>query len=244
MHMQSRQKAATFTAWRQISNSGTASPHDHSSATQLCSERFEADQPALCLSSAAADDPELLQRALQGWRAVAMHMAIRREQMQLAVLQSADRAVRRGCHAAAGSTYDYSVQSQAEHTQPQSQLAWSQKHSQHQTVDTQQPLSPVPTNWQAHLQSQNPADHTVECIDDYSEPAMHSPASSLQELGTPASDAQALRLYIALLLAKAFKGWQSIAQGAVAKLYQQHEVKARANHELLQVDRHPFKAQF
>ena len=53
-----------------------------------------------------------------------------------------------------------------------------------------------------------------------------------------ASDTQATRLYIALLLAKAFKGWQSLAQGAVAMLYQQHELKASTNQQLLQASIH------
>ncbi|KAL3153235.1 hypothetical protein ABBQ38_011588 [Trebouxia sp. C0009 RCD-2024] len=97
---QARQKAAVLTAWRSTSASRKAEAQQH------CQQQVAAcqsDRPGV-QNLAAPDDGWAVQTAFQGWRAVVLHMAARREHLHQAALASAERAIQRGCHAASGST--------------------------------------------------------------------------------------------------------------------------------------------
>ncbi|KAL0043166.1 hypothetical protein WJX79_011072 [Trebouxia sp. C0005] len=91
---QGQQKGAVLDAWRQLllSRAAVAVQGDHTKALRSCS-----------LATVDHLDDTLLQKAVQGWHAVVIHMARRRAQSQQAALASAERAVRKGCQAAAGS---------------------------------------------------------------------------------------------------------------------------------------------
>ena len=249
--LQSWQKEAALGQWQLISSSQTASSNNACQAVQsdssLDSHELETEVSTVSVLPAAAEvtDQGVLVRALQGWRAVAMHMTRRREEMQLAALQSADRAVRKGCDAAA--SRDCTVTRGGDCNQTVLRLMAIPSRRSSPGSGHPADAHVLPAHGAKGLEAveliQDVADTAPNCSRSSMQAAAEAvshPVSSLQPVHykAHASDAQANRLYIALLLSKAFKGWQSLAQGAVAMLYQQHELKARTNQQLLQVSVH------
>ncbi len=72
--------------------------------------------------------------------------------------------------------------------------------------------------------------------DDQQTPLENNGSCSLpRDSGKAQKSAQAATQYAASLLARAVKAWQMMTSQAVALLFQQHELKAEANQQLLQV---------
>ncbi|KAL0048613.1 hypothetical protein WJX82_006990 [Trebouxia sp. C0006] len=113
---QGQQKGAVLDAWRQLLLSSSraavafhAAQGEHAEALRSCSlptvHCLDNNLEALRSCSLATVhhlDVTLLQKAVQGWHAVVIYMARRRAHSQQAALASAERAVRKGCQAAAG----------------------------------------------------------------------------------------------------------------------------------------------
>ena len=190
------------------------------------------------------EDHFLLQKALQGWRAVVQHMAGRRELLQLAALASAERAVKRGCHAATGRLASWGDNSQAEDRakpmQPALDLFQPTRVTQHghQHDLERVGMQLLPSSSRGSPCIQQPAQVPSECSHGrHDQQATTVPGGSgcLQETHNRVHMAQATLHHTADLLAKSFRSWQELTKEAVMQLFQQHELKAMTSQQLLQV---------
>ena len=99
---QARQKAVVFSTWSDMTASSRAiSQHDAALSLTCSVSQVRTFWPE---EGSADKNWKRRQTAFQGWRAVVLHMAARRQQLQQAALASAERAIRKGCDAASEST--------------------------------------------------------------------------------------------------------------------------------------------
>ena len=182
-------------------------------------------------------DGTLVQKAVQGWHAVVIHMARRRAHLQQAALASAERAIRKGCQAAAGNLCCGKPSDQVSNGQPVAKLLWQTDAAYQQRLEScVQDLDVRLLTLTSHQQilSHKQADPVGR--DDQQTPLENNGSCSLpRDCGKAQKIAQAATQYAASLLARAVKAWQMMTSQAVALLFQQHELKAEANQQLLQV---------
>ncbi len=182
-------------------------------------------------------DGTLVQKAVQGWHAVVIHMARRRAHLQQAALASAERAIRKGCQAAAGNLCCGKPSDQVSNGQPVPKLLWQTDAAYQQRLEScVQDLDVRLLTLTSHQQilSHKQADPVGR--DDQQTPLENNGSCSLpRDCGKAQKIAQAATQYAASLLARAVKAWQMMTSQAVALLFQQHELKAAANQQILQV---------
>ena len=168
-----------------------------------------------------------MQMAFQGWRAVVLHMAARREQLQQAALASAERAIQKGCHAASVSTVASHICSDKFATLRSPQLSLPEQQDRICIQVGQQgecilrhtdPAGPV----QAHV----------------SQTSVVEPASTPHQGAVELTAAffKASAHWSEKLQARVLGAWQELSRQATASVWQQHELKALANQQLLQVN--------
>ena len=230
--LQGQQKGAVLDAWRQLLLSSRAAvafdatQGNDTEALRRCS-----------LATVHHLDGTVLQKAVQGWHAIVIHMARRRAHSQQAALASAERAVRKGCQAAAGNLLHEIPSDQVGTGQPVAELLWQPDAAYQQRVEScAQDLDVRLLTLTSHQQvlSHKQADPLGR--DDQHTPLENSGSLSLPtECGKAQESAQAATQYAANLLARAVKAWQMMTSQAVARLFQQHELKAEANQQILQV---------
>ena len=162
-------------------------------------------------------------------------MASRRAQLQQAALASAERAVRKGCQAAAGNMLQKlsdqvnDVHSATKVLQRPRAVCQHRLQGDAQAPDTQ--LLTFSTSQQVLGQG-----HAECCgtLDQQTSPENGDgsilPGCSGYSQGRKASTHHAVRL-----LTQAVRNWQAATSQAVALLFQQHELKAQTNQQLLQV---------
>ncbi len=237
--MQGRQKAAVFAAWQKAITNSRAAPDNRPCITQLnrvpvlrCIESPGSADLCVRYSPAAADtilDHALLQRAFQGWLAVVIHMASRREQLQQAAIASAERAVRRGCHAAAGS-FNSCVQPRT--AQAGAKLQQAVQHVLQCNGTTM--LMSGESRQTFDQGDAQPGPGTVSC-GTIGQLELHAHSSLTDAGGSMHTESKVCAHHAASLLARALTAWQAVTSQAVALLFQQHELKAVINETLLQV---------
>lgn len=178
---------------------------------------------------------DLLQKAVQGWRAVVIHMASRRAQLQQAALASAERAVRKGCQAATG---DMLHQLSDQHNNVQSaremlQLPYAVCQHRRQG-DAQRPNTQLLTfNTSQQVLGRR---HAESCgTPDQPTSLEHANRSTLPGCSGNSQARIASTHHAVRLLTQAMRTWQAATTQAVALLFQQHELKAQTNQQLLQV---------
>ncbi|KAA6428529.1 MAG: hypothetical protein FRX49_01405 [Trebouxia sp. A1-2] len=224
---QGQQKGAVLDAWRQLllSRAAVAVQGDHTKALRSCS-----------LATVDHLDDTLLQKAVQGWHAVVIHMARRRAQSQQAALASAERAVRKGCQAAAGSLLHRVPSDQVGTGQSGTKLLWQTNAAYQQKPEScAQDLDVRLLTLTSHQQMLSHRQHDSLARDDLQTSFANNGSCSLtSDCGRAQKGAQAPTQYAASLLARAVKAWQTMTIKAVALLFQQHELKAEANRQILQ----------
>lgn len=185
-----------------------------------------------------------VQTAFQGWRAVVLHMAARREQLQQAALASAERAIQRGCHAASGSTVLSRAHTGDVTTARPLQLRGVLGHHSSRLGH----LAEHPGSLQGHQSGccspvEQQREHSVPHIDG----CVQSDTTEASGVGIAAATAheaaveltaaffKAAAHWLEKLQARVLHAWQDLSRQAIAAVWQQHERKAAANQELLQV---------
>ena len=156
--------------------------------------------------SLAEENCKSMQTAFQGWRAVVLHMAARRQQLQQAALASAERAIRKGCNAASESSV-------ARHSDQNESIL----------TEFEQPQL-------SSLEQQNRRD---ECV----QPQDQRQQSSQDAADLTAAFFKASAHWSEKLQARVLHTWQEVSRQAIASLWQQHELKAAVNQQLLQVSK-------
>ena len=233
--LQGLQKGAVLDAWRQLLLSSRAAvasraaPGEHAEALRSRS-----------LATLHHLDGTLLQKAMQGWHAVVIHMARRRAHSQQAALASAERAVKKGCQAAAGNLLHEKPSDQAGTGEPVANLLWQPDAAYQQRLEScAQKLDVRLLTLTSHHGQQMLSHSQAEPLgrDDQqrSSFAKNGSCSLPSDCGKAQTSAQAATQYAASLLARAVKAWQTMTSQAVALLFQQHELKAEANQQILQV---------
>lgn len=161
--------------------------------------------------------------AFQGWRAVVLHMAMRREQLQQAALASADRAIRKGCHAAA-----------------QPMLACLAHHNRMAASEVPQ-LRLLELEYTQHPKPghrRRVSNHSAVSTDQLS--CAETAVDAVQQRGNDAAELTAAFFKASAhwsekLQAKVLRAWRELSQQAIVCLWQQHELKSLTNEQLLQV---------
>lgn len=253
--LQGQQKGAVLDAWRQLLLSSSraavafhAAQGEHAEALRSCSlptvHRLDNNLEALRSCSLATLhhlDVTLLQKAVQGWHAVVIYMARRRAHSQQAALASAERAVRKGCQAAAGNLLHDTPSDQVSTGQPVANLLWQPNAAYQQRLEScAQVLDVKLLTLTSHHGEQMLSHRQADPLgrDDQQTPLENSSSCSLpNDCGKAQKHAKAATQYAASLLARALKAWQMVTGQAVALLFQQHELKAEANQQILQVQR-------
>ncbi len=242
--LQGRQKGAVLDVWRQLLLSSRAAVAVH--ATQ--GDDTEALSSCSLPTVHHLDDNVLLQKAVQGWHAVVIHMARRRAHSQQAALASADRAVRKGCQAAAGNLLYEKPSDQVSTGQPVAKLLWQPDAAYQQRLescvqDLDVRLLTLTSHHGQQMLSHLQADPCKGCDQrlgsgrDGQQISLENNGScSLpSDCGRTQKSVQAATQYAASLLARAVKAWQTVTSQAVALLFEQHELKAEVNQQILQV---------
>ena len=187
------------------------------------------------------DDDTLLQKAVHGWHAVVIHMARRRAHSQQAALASAERAVRKGCQAAAGDLLHEPPSDQASTGQPVAQLLWHPDAAYQQRLEScaqnlNVKLLTLTSHHGQQMLSHKQADPLGRDDQQTSSKFANNGSCSLpSDCGKAQKSVQAATQYAASLLVRAVKAWQMVTSQAVALLFQQHELKAEVNQQILQV---------
>ena len=168
----------------------------------------------------------VMQMAFQGWRAVVLHRAAHREQLQQAALASAERAIQKGCHAASDSSVAGHICSDVTAVvhSPQPSLLGQQDRDRSQ----------------AEQPERQHVNHTVDPVQTRAQEA-----SVVEVAAAPHQGAVEVTVTIAFfkasahwsekLQARVLHAWQDLSRQAIAGVWQQHELKAIANEQLLQV---------
>ena len=166
----------------------------------------------------------VMQMAFQGWRAVVLHMAAHREQLQQAALASAERAIQKGCHAASGSSVAGHICSNVTAVvhSPQLSLIGQQDRDR---IQSEQPGGQDVDHTVGPMQTRAQVASVVEVA-----AASHQGAVEVTVAFFKASAYWSEKLQARVLCA-----WQELSRQAVASVWQQHELKALANEQLLQV---------
>lgn len=219
--LQARQKAACFAAWRNMTTSCTAEAQQHGQHVAVGVAKKNNSTQAWDLAGRLE---WVMQMAFQGWRAVVLHQAAHREQLQQAALASAERAIQKGRHAASNSSVAGRLCSDLTAAVPSLQLSLlGQKNREH--IQSEQ------------LAGQHVKHHV--CL-----VQMHAQAASVVEVAA-ASHQGAVEVTVAFFKASAhwsekvqarvLHAWQELSRQAVASVWHQHELKACANEQLMQV---------
>ena len=230
--LQGQQKGAVLDAWRQLSLNSRAAVALHATP----GDRTEALSSCI-LATVHHLNGTLLQKAMQGWHAVVIHMARRRAHSQQAALASAERAVRKGCQAAAGNLLHEVPSDQVSTGQPVANLLWHPDAANwHRLESCAQDLGVRSLTLTSDQQMLSHRQADPPGRDDQQTPLENSGNGSLpSDCGTAQKSAQAATQYAASLLVRAVKAWQMVTSQAVALLFQQHELKAEVNQQILQV---------
>ena len=165
-----------------------------------------------------------MQMAFQGWRAVVLHMAAHREQLQQAALASAERAIQKGCHAASDLSVAGHMCSNVTAAVPSLRLSLLGQQDR------------------AHIQIEQPQGHHVK----HTVGPMQTHAQGASCMGVAAAPQRdAVEATVAFfkasahwsekLQARVLHAWQELSRQSIASVWQQHELKALANEQLLQV---------
>lgn len=194
----------------------------------------------------------VMQLAFQGWRAVVLHMAAHREQLQQLALASAKRAIQKGCHAAAQFTVasnntavvQFSLLEQQDgHVKQQ---AGEQLRLTAGSVQMHAPMASVVAVGAALRQVEQQAlrEQRVEHADLVGPVQVGAPMASVTKVAV-APHQGAVELTAAFFKASAhwsekvkarvLHAWQGLSRQAIASVWQQHELKALANEQLLEV---------
>ncbi|KAL0020042.1 hypothetical protein WJX77_006966 [Trebouxia sp. C0004] len=229
---QGQQKGAVLDAWRQLLLSSRAAvafhatQGDHTEALRSCS-----------LAAVRHLDGTLLQKAVQGWHAVVIQMASRRARSQQTALASAERAVRKGCQAAAGNLVHEIPSDQIFKGQHDAKVLWQTNGAYQQRLEScAQDLDVRLLTLTSHQQMLSHKQADPPGRDDQQTPLENNGSCSLlRACGKAQKNAQAATQYDASLLARAMKAWQMMTSQAVAQLFRQHEFKAEVNQQILQV---------
>lgn len=211
-----------MTAWRHAAASHKAEAQKH------CQQHV-----AVCLAlegTAGAQSPAseagwAVQMAFQGWRAVVLHMAARRGQLQQAALASAERAIQRGCHAACGLTDVSNPPSIDVATDPSVQLSFPGHQGEY--------CIPVEQEWEHNLRHT----HLVGFVQTSESSLMEVAAATVHQDAAELTAAffKASAHWAEQLQARVLHAWRELSRQAIASVWQQHELKVAANQQLLQV---------
>lgn len=164
------------------------------------------------------------QMAFQGWRAVVLHMAAHREQLQQAALASAQRAIQKGCHAASNSSVARHMCSNDTAAVPSPQLSLLGQQDR-EPIQVEQP--------QGHhvKRTSGPVQTHVQEVSSVGVAA----ASQQGAVKVTAAFFKASAHWSEKLQARVLHAWQELSRQSIASVWQQHELKALANEQLLQV---------
>ena len=220
--LQARQKAAAFAAWRDVTRSCTAEDQLH--GQHIVVGVAEKDNSTQAQDLAGQLD-WVMQAAFQGWQAVVLHMAAHREQLQQAALASAERAIQKGCHAASDASLAGHICSNVTAIVPLPQLSLlGQQHRD--DIQVEQPAGQHAKHIDALVQTHAQETSVVEVA-----AASHQSAVQVTVAFFKASAHWSEKLQ-----ARALHAWQDLSRQAIASVWQQHELKACANQQLLQVN--------
>lgn len=160
-------------------------------------------------------------------------MASRRAQLQQAALASAEKAVRKGCQAAAGdmlhqlSDQPNHVQSARVVLQQPDVVCQHRLQGEAQAPDTQ--LLMLSISQQVLRQGRAESCGTPD------QPTLPGRSSTLPGCSGSSQGRKVSAHHAVRLLTQAMRTWQAATTQAVALLFQQHELKAQTNQQLLQV---------
>lgn len=152
-------RAKVFNAWHSIAqHSMQTYMQQRSYDCQSCPQSLlplspvTAASDAQLLQTTASDAQTLLQKALQTWHALILHMADRRQTMHQAALASADQAVRTGCQAAAIEVLSWNRPSAGKAGKPgcPDASATSLSQAQHTASDGSCQAAAELLNWSQH----------------------------------------------------------------------------------------------
>lgn len=211
-------KAQVFKAWQSMaSQPSTPFQTPQSSSTQSSPVPVEPSSLVTAASDVSPAHTEasdihytqmLLQCALRSWRAFVLHRAQCHSALHQAALASAERAVKKGCQAAAADL-----------------LSWNQLSAG--------PAEPAERAEPAEPQSTTPSCPVTASQQCVAASAQLTAPSSPLTASFPQH--QAAQHHTVVLLKQAFTMWQHKTQLAVHLLYQRHVLKAAVNKELVQV---------
>ena len=190
----------------------------------------------------------VMQLAFQGWRAVVLHMAAHREQLQQLALASAKRAIQKGCHAA--SQFTVASNDTAIVHMPQLSLLKQldspvEQQAGELTADLVQVHAPNASAVVAdaalrQVEQQASGVQHVKHPDPVGPMQMDAPKASVAvrhqgAVELTAAFFKASAHWSEKIKARVLHAWQELSRQAIAIVWQQHELKALANEQLLEV---------
>lgn len=245
---QARQKAAVFAAWRHMTVSCTAEAQQHVKHGTVNVTEVDSSDGAEDLAGGVE---WVMQLAFQGWRAVVLHMAAHREQLQQLALASARRAIQKGCHAAS----QFTVASSDTAIVHMPQLSLQKQQGSHVEQQAGEHLRLTADLGQVHAPKASAVvvDAALRQVEQQALGEQHVKQPDLVgpwqmgalEASVAIRHQDAVELTAAFFKASAhwsekvkarvLRAWQELSRQAIASVWQQHELKALANQQLLEV---------